>query len=65
VGRENHHRFGEGQARALVFWIVVACIIAARVAFLDPSRIQPATANSAVPSMLAGGASSVAHGAKL
>jgi hypothetical protein len=50
---------------ALVFWIVIACIIAARVAFLDPSRIQPATANSAVPSMLAGGASSVPHGAKL
>jgi hypothetical protein len=50
---------------ALVFWIVVACIIAARVAFLDPSRIQPATANSAAPSVLAGGASSVPPGAKL
>lgn len=46
----------------IAFWIVVACIIAARVAFLDPSRIQPATANSATPSVLAGGASS---GAKL
>jgi hypothetical protein len=50
---------------ALAFWIVVACIIAARVAFLDPSRIQPATATSATPSVLAGGASSVPHDAKL
>jgi hypothetical protein len=50
---------------ALLFWIVVACIIAARVAFLDPSRVQPATANAAVPSVLAGGASSVPPGAKL
>jgi hypothetical protein len=50
---------------AVVFWIVVACIVAARVAFLDPGRIQPATANSVAPSMLAGGASSVPHGAKL
>ena len=50
---------------ALVFWIVVACIIAARVAFLDPSRIQPAPAPSVTPSVLAGGASGVAHDAKL
>jgi hypothetical protein len=26
---------------ALAFWVVVAVLIAARVAFLDPSRIQP------------------------
>jgi hypothetical protein len=26
---------------ALAFWIVVAFLVAARVAFLDPSRIQP------------------------
>lgn len=26
---------------ALAFWIVVAVLVAARVAFLDPSRIQP------------------------
>jgi hypothetical protein len=50
---------------ALVFWIVVACIIAARVAFLDPSRIHAATATSATPSVLAVGASSVAHDTKL
>ena len=50
---------------ALAFWIVVACIIAARVAFLDPSRIHPATATSATPSVLAGGASSASAGAKL
>jgi hypothetical protein len=28
---------------ALAFWIVVAVLVAARVAFLDPSRIQPTT----------------------
>lgn len=50
---------------ALAFWIVVACIIAARVAFLDPSTIRPATATSATPSVLAGGAPGVARGAKL
>jgi hypothetical protein len=50
---------------ALAFWIVVACIIAARVAFLDPSKIHPATATSATPSVLAGGASSASPGAKL
>jgi hypothetical protein len=50
---------------ALIFWIVVACIIAARVAFLDPGRIQPATATAVTPSVLAGGASSVPHGTKL
>jgi hypothetical protein len=50
---------------AALFWVVVACIVAARVAFLDPSRIHPATANSASPSVLAGEASGVRPGAKL
>jgi hypothetical protein len=36
---------------AALFWIVVACIIAARIAFLDPSRIQPATASSTHPTL--------------
>ena len=49
---------------AALFWIVVACLIAARIAFLDPSRIQPATAQSATHSTLAG-ASSAAHETKL
>jgi hypothetical protein len=49
---------------AALFWIVVACLIAARVAFLDPGRIQPATAHSATHPTLAG-ASSAADGAKL
>jgi hypothetical protein len=49
---------------ALVFWIVVACIVAARVAFLDPSRIHPATASSVTHSTLAG-ASSALHDTKL
>jgi hypothetical protein len=47
---------------AALFWVVVACLIAARIAFLDPSRIQPATATS--QSTLAG-ASSAAHETKL
>jgi hypothetical protein len=46
-----------------LFWIVVACIIAARIAFLDPNRIQPATASS-THSTLAG-ASSAPHETKL
>jgi hypothetical protein len=50
---------------AALFWIVVACIIAARVAFLDPGKIQPATALSAPQSTLAGGASSGSQDAKL
>jgi hypothetical protein len=50
---------------AVVFWIVVACIIAARVAFLDPGGIHRATALSATPSTLAGEASSAPHGARL
>ena len=49
---------------AALFWVVVASIIAARVAFLDPSKIQPATALSAPHSTLAG-ASSAAHDTKL
>jgi hypothetical protein len=49
---------------ALVFWIVVTCIIAARVAFLDPSRIHPATASSATNSTMAG-TSSALHDTKL
>jgi hypothetical protein len=50
---------------AALFWIVVACIIAARVAFLDPGKIQPATALSAPHSTLAGSASGASHDAKL
>ena len=50
---------------AALFWLVVASIIAARVAFLDPSKIQPATALSAPHSTLAGSASSASHDAKL
>ena len=50
---------------AALFWIVVICLIAARIAFLDPSRIQPATALSAPHSTLAGGASSASGDAKL
>jgi hypothetical protein len=48
---------------AALFWIVVVCLIAARIAFLDPSRIQPSTASS-VSSTLAG-AASAAHDTKL
>jgi hypothetical protein len=48
---------------AALFWIVVACLIAARVAFLDPGRIQPATASSAQSTLA--GASSAAHQTKL
>ncbi len=48
---------------AALFWIVVIFLIAARIAYLDPSRVQPATASS-VQSTLAG-ASSAAHDAKL
>jgi hypothetical protein len=50
---------------AALFWIVVAGIVAARVAFLDPTKIQPATAQSAPHSTLAGSASSASHDAKL
>jgi hypothetical protein len=50
---------------AALFWIVVACIIAARVAFLDPGRIQPAAAPSTAHSTLAGGASSASQNTRL
>ena len=49
---------------AALFWIVVAFLIAARIAFLDSGRIQPATAPSATHSTLAG-ASSAADETKL
>jgi len=48
---------------AALFWIVVICLIAARIAFLDPSRIQPSTASSAQSTLA--GASSAAHETKL
>ncbi|MHB8267671.1 hypothetical protein [Bradyrhizobium sp.] len=48
---------------AALFWIVVAGLIAARIAFLDPGRLQPSAA-SAAHSTLAG-ASSAAHETKL
>jgi hypothetical protein len=48
---------------AALFWIVVACLIVARIAFLDPSRVQPATASSAHSTLA--GASSAAHQTKL
>jgi hypothetical protein len=48
---------------AALFWIVVVCLIAARIAFLDPSRIQPSTASSAHSTVA--GASSAAPDTKL
>jgi hypothetical protein len=48
---------------AALFWIVVACLIAARVALLEPGRIRPATATSAHSTLA--GASSAAHETKL
>ena len=48
---------------AALFWIVVTGLIAARIAFLDPSRIQPPTASLAHSTLA--GASSVAHATKL
>ena len=39
---------------ALAFWIVVTCIIVARILLLDPNRIHPAAAASATHSTLAG-----------
>jgi hypothetical protein len=48
---------------AALFWIVVICLIAARIVFLDPSSIQ--RASSATPSALAGDASSISRDAKL
>ena len=49
---------------AALFWIVVICLVAARIAFLDPSRIQPVTAQSATHSAV-DGASNAAHATKL
>ena len=49
---------------AALFWVVVVCLIAARIAYLDPGRIQPATAQSATQSTVAG-ASSATHETKL
>ena len=49
---------------AALFWIVVICLIAARIVYLDPSRIQPVTAQSATHPALAG-ASNAAHATKL
>jgi hypothetical protein len=46
---------------ALLFWIVVACIVAARVAFPDPSRIHRATASSVTHSTLADRATSASR----
>jgi hypothetical protein len=43
---------------AALFWIVVAGLIAARIAFLEPSRVQPSTASSA-HSTVAGASSAV------
>jgi hypothetical protein len=48
---------------AALFWIVVAGLIAARIAFLDPSRIQPPAASSAHSTLA--GASSATHATKL
>jgi hypothetical protein len=48
---------------AALFWIVVACLIAARIAFLDPGQLQPSAASS-VHSTLAG-APSATHETKL
>jgi hypothetical protein len=48
---------------AALFWIVVAGLIAARIAFLDPNRIQPSTASAAHSTLT--GASSAAHATQL
>ena len=58
----THDRRGLWYGAAL-FWIVVICLIAARIAFLDPSRIHPSTASSAHSTLA--GTSSVAHETKL
>ncbi|HEU0083507.1 MAG TPA: hypothetical protein VFQ87_11615 [Bradyrhizobium sp.] len=50
---------------AALFWLVVTCIIAARVMFLDVSNFRPAIANTAAPSVLAGSAPAASHDAKL
>jgi hypothetical protein len=38
AGGTDARKLGYG---ALAFWIVVAVLLAARIAFLDPNRIQP------------------------
>jgi hypothetical protein len=48
---------------AALFWIVVVCLIAARIAFLDSTRIQSSTASSTQSTVA--GASSAAHETKL
>ena len=48
-----------------LFWLVVTCIIAARVVFLDLGNFRSATANAAAPSVLAGSAPHASRGAKL
>jgi hypothetical protein len=48
---------------AALFWIVVVCLVAARIAFLDPTRIQPSTASSAQSTLA--GTSSAADETKL
>jgi hypothetical protein len=50
---------------AALFWLVVTCILAARVMFLDVSSFRPATANSAAPSVLAGSAPDASRGTRL
>jgi hypothetical protein len=50
---------------AALFWLVVTCIIAARVMFLDVSNFRPATANATAPSVLAGSAPQASHDARL
>ena len=48
-----------------LFWLVVTCIIAARVMFLDLSNFHSATANAAAPSVLAGSPPHASHDARL
>ena len=50
---------------AALFWLVVTCIIAARVMFLDLSNFRPATENTAAPSVLAGSEPQASHDARL
>jgi hypothetical protein len=50
---------------AALFWLVVICIVAARVMFLDVSSLRPATASTAAPSVLAGSAPQAPHDARL
>jgi hypothetical protein len=50
---------------AALFWLVVTCIIAARVMFLDLSNFRSATAAAAAHPVLAGSTPQASHGAKL